>query len=294
MSTVILVLLCLALAGRELYIASDKRLPRALAELRELRAQLAELTRRHEDLRGEITAAGEPAGIPIPPPPAAPPEVVERLDSFGGRVERLEKEVGDLAAELAGLDLDREAQHALARSLDAVEQDVAELHRELLDRLDRTEGVVTGMLLTEEGEAEHLLADAYERCAAEYGLRVRVRDRRSAQAANGTYWGTAYYLSGRRPDALAEDVFSYVRGLHDTHDPSALGALLTELAHLNGGGIARFGAFTAVRTASGLVCGVLPDADDSMVPAEPWELASRLRELPETLQHDLTWLRTQS
>jgi len=295
MTTVILVLLCLAIAGRELYLASDKRLPRAQEELGELRKQLTELAKRHEALKAEVAAGREPSGIPIPQPSRedVPADVLDRLEAVGGHVERLEKDVGEISAELAGLDLDRDAQRGLARSLDAVEQEVAELNREMLDRLDREEGVVTGILLSEEGEAEALLAEAYERCATEYGLRVRVRDQRSAQVADGAYWGTVYYLSGRRPDALAEELFSYVRGLYDPQDPSGVSALMTELAQLRGGGIARFGAFTAARTASTLVCGLLRDADEGLVPSEPWELAGYLRELPEDLQCDLSWLRSE-
>ncbi|HEY8480669.1 MAG TPA: hypothetical protein VIL71_12655 [Spirillospora sp.] len=288
MTTVVLVLLCLAIAGREIYLASDKRLPRAQAELRELRGQLSELARRHEALKTVVDEATEPAGIPIPQPePAAPPaDVLDRLDALTERVERLEKQFADLSDRLAGVDLDRDAQRALARSLDAVEQDVQELHREMLDRLDREEGVVTGVLLSEEGEAEALLTDAYERCAAEYGLRPRIRDRWPAQD-DGSYQGTVYHLSGRRPEVLAEDMFTYVRGLHDPRDPSALTALLTELAALHGGGVARFGPFTAVSTPTALLCGVLHEDD----PAEPGRLADRIRELPPGLQCDVSWLR---
>ncbi|MBE1533854.1 hypothetical protein [Actinomadura algeriensis] len=283
MNTVILVLLCLAIAGRELYLASDKRLPRAQAELRELRAQLAELARRHDALQVDVAEAAAPSGIPIPQPD--PPDVLDRVDAFHDRVERLEKTTGDLADELAGLDADRDAQRALARSLDTVERDVRELQREMLDRLDREEGVVDGLLLSEEGEAEALLADAYEDCASEYGLRVRVRDPRP----DGGWLGTAYRLSGMRADALAEELFSYTRGLYAPDDPSALGALLTELAQLRGGGVARFGPFTAVRTQSTLLCGLLPDDEAA---AEPWELAGRIRELPDDRRCDLSWLRT--
>ncbi|MEV5824343.1 hypothetical protein AB0L25_02060 [Spirillospora sp. NPDC052242] len=281
MTTVILVLLCLAIAGRELYLASDKRLPRAQAELRELRAQLAELARRHESLQADVAEVAAP-GIPIPQPDRSP-DVLDRFDALHDRVDVLEKTVGELTEELAGLDADRDAQRALARSLDTVERDVLELHREMLDRLDRDEGVVGGLLLSEEGEAEALLADAYEGCASEYGLRVRVRDPRT----DGGWLGTAYHLSGMRSDALAEELFSYARGLYAPDDPSALGALLTELAQLRGGGVARFGPFTAVRTQSSLLCGLLPDDDT----AEPWELAGRVRELPEDRRCDLTWLR---
>ncbi|RKS72223.1 hypothetical protein BZB76_5044 [Actinomadura pelletieri DSM 43383] len=287
MTTVILVLLCLAIAGRELYLASDKRLPRAQAELRELRGQVSELARRHDALKAVVDEATEPAGIPIPPQQSEDPptEIVDRLDSITGRVERLEKQFNDLSGELAGLDLDREAQRALARSLDAVERDVVELHREMLDRLDREEGVVTGVLLSEEGEGETLLADAYERCAAEYGLRVRVRDQRAAQST-GTYRGTVYHLSGRRPEELAEDLLDHARG---TDDSSALGALLTELAALRGGGVVQFGPFTAAGTPDALVCGVVPDGDAP--PAPPRQLVDLIRALPTDRQSDLSWLR---
>lgn len=291
MTTVILVLLCLAIAGRELYLASDKRLPRAQAELRQLRRQLDDLARDHQTLKTVVDEATEPAGIPIPPQTQeAPAEVLERLDTVTRRVERLEEQFGDISGELAGAGLDRDAQHALARSLDAVEQDVLELHREMLDRLDREEGVVTGALLSEEGEGEALLAEAYERCAAECGLRVRIRDGRAAQAT-GTYRGTVYHLSGRRPDVLAEDLFSYVRGLYDLQDPSPVNALLTELASLRGGGVAQFGPFVAVSTQSALLCGVLPD-EESTPPTEPWQFVDQIRDLPADRQRDLTWLRS--
>ncbi|MFB4311322.1 hypothetical protein [Actinomadura sp. GTD37] len=291
MTTVILVLLCLAIAGRELYLASDKRLPRAQADLRQLHRQLDDLARDHQALKTVVDEATEPAGIPIPPQPeGTPSDVVERLDSVTGRVERLEKQFSDISADLAGADLDRDAQHALARSLDAVEQDVLELHREMLDRLDREEGVVTGALLSEEGESETLLAEAYEKCATECGLRVRIRDQRPAQAT-GAYWGTVYHMSGRRPDVLAEDLFSYVRGLYDPQDASAVNALLSELASLRGGGVAQFGPFVAVSTQSALLCGVLPD-DESTPPTEPWQLVDHIRELPADRQRDLSWLRS--
>ncbi|GAA1598493.1 hypothetical protein GCM10009678_94560 [Actinomadura kijaniata] len=291
-TTIALVLVCLAVAGRELFLAFDKRLPRAQAELRELRTQVAELAGRHEALRAEVTGPGEQPAEP-PAEDALPDEtrqVLDRVDSLGDRVERLEQEIGGLAGELTALDFDHDAQRALARSLDVLENSVAELQQEMLDRLARQEGVAPGLLLSEEGEAEALLTEAFERCVSEYGLRVRIRDHRTAQAANGGYWGTAYHLSGRRPDALGEELFAYVRGLYDPQDPSALAALLNEMASLRGGGVARLGPFTVVRTPNALLCGLLTESDEA--PGEPWELAAHLRELPEDVQCDLTWLRT--
>ncbi|WP_019634962.1 hypothetical protein [Actinomadura atramentaria] len=280
MTTVILVLLCLAIAGREMYLASDKRLPRAQEELRRLRKQVTELAARQDALEREPV----PTALPEPPPPVPDDRTAERLD-------RLEARVDAVAARLDGLDLDRDARHALARSLDAVEQDVGELHQEMLERLARQEGVVSGLLLSEEGEAEALLAELYERCAAEYGLRVRVRDQYTAHGAGGAaFHGTSYHLSGRRPEALADELFAFARGMYDPRDPSALAALLTELAQLHGGAVARIGPWAAVRAPGALLCGLLPDDDARPVPTEPWELAAQLRELPEDQQCDLTWL----
>ncbi|MEU6040893.1 hypothetical protein ABZ801_36425 [Actinomadura sp. NPDC047616] len=301
MTTLILVLLCLAIAGRELYLASDKRLPRAQAELRRLDDEVARLAEGLDAVRAQAAARPPdappaPPAVPSVPPVAAEPdagtvhEMFDRLGAIEDRLDRLDQEIAAFFGQLAGLELDRDAQHALARSLDAVEEVTCELRREMLDRLAREEGVVTGLLLSEEGEAEALLAEAYERAAAEYGLRVRVRDRRDAKAVNGAYRGTAFELSGRRPDALAEELLTYARGLYDPQDPSALGALLTELAHLRGGGVARVGAFTAVRTPTARICGLLADGDGAPPADEPWDLAARLRDLPDERRCDLSWL----
>ncbi|MFC5181772.1 hypothetical protein [Actinomadura harenae] len=290
-TTVILVLLCLAIAGRELYLASDKRLPRAQAELRELRDRVIELTRRQDAMRADMDRSVE--GPPPVVSEAPSPELVGHLDALTERVNRVERDLGVVAGQFAGLELDREAQRALARSLDVVEQDVRELHQEMLDRLASEKGVVSGVVLSDGGEAEALLLEAFERAAAEYGLRVRIRDQR----ADGGLAGTFYYLSGRRSEALAEEMFTYVRGLYDPHDPSGLTALLTEMAHLDGDGLVRFGSFIAVRAQDALVCGLLSDDAGAVSFAEdegdPRELAARVRDLPDEQQADLSWLRAE-
>ncbi|MEV5575565.1 hypothetical protein AB0L06_36475 [Spirillospora sp. NPDC052269] len=298
-TTVILVLLCLAIAGRELYLASDKRLPRAQAELRELRDRVVELTRRQDAMRADLDQS-----VQGPPPEALPqpvvggeasPELVGHLEALADRVDRAEKELGMLSGRVAEMELDREAQRALARSLDVVEQDVRELHQEMLDRLASEKGVVSGVVLSEEGEAEALLVEAFERSAAEYGLRVRIRDQRAAGVGGGGFMGTSYHLSGRRSEALAEEMFAYVRGLYDPQDPSGLAALLTELAHLRGDGLVRFGLFIAVRAHDTLLCGLLSEDTGSASFAEdeddPRELVARIRALPAERQCDLSWLR---
>ncbi|WP_026415166.1 hypothetical protein [Actinomadura oligospora] len=300
-TTVILVLLCLAIAGRELYLASDKRLPRAQAELRELRDRVADLTRRQDAMRADLDRSVQAPPPEEPPQPlgveAPSPELVGHLDALTDRVDRVEKELGMLSGQVAELDLDREAQRALARSLDVVEQDVRELHQEMLDRLASEKGVVSGVVLSEEGEAEALLIEAFERSATEFGLRVRIRDQRTAGVGGGGFMGTSYYLSGRRSEALAEEMFAYARGLYDPQDPSGLAALLTELAHLRGDALVRFGLFIAVRAQDDLLCGLLSEDTGAASFAEnevdPRELVARVRALPDSQQCDLSWLRAE-
>lgn len=288
-TTVILVLLCLAIAGRELYLASDKRLPRAQEELSQLRERVADLTRRQDAMRADLDRS-----VQGPPPEAQPvvnagpsPELVGHLDALADRVERVEKEVGTVSGQFTELELDRDAQRALARSLDVVERDVRELHQEMLDRLASEKGVVAGLVLSEEGESEALLTEVFERCAAEYGLRVRTRDRHVVRGGGG-FAGTSYHLSGRRPEALAEELFAHVRELHDPQDASGLTGLLVELAHLRGEGLVRLGSFAAVRARDTLLCGLLPeDAEET----DPRELAGRISELAEDMRFDMSWLR---
>lgn len=238
-----------------------------------------------------VDEATEPVGISIPPaePETPSSDVAERLDSVTGRVERLEKQFGDFSDELAGVDLDRDAQHALARSLDAVEQDVMELHREMLDRLDREEGVVTGVLLSEEGEGG----------ASRGGVRaVRGRVRVARPGAGPAVGAGDGYLLGHRVPDVRKAVGRPRRGpvLVRARPVRPAGRVRRQrVAHRVGVAarrrVAQFGPFVAVSTQSALLCGVLPD--EGTPPTEPWQLVDHIRELPADRQRDLSWLRSE-
>ncbi|REE96286.1 hypothetical protein [Thermomonospora umbrina] len=322
--TWILILLCLAIAGRELYMAYDRRLPRAQAEIQELRAQVAELGRRLEEgggasatprppvpeesvpgppaprppADGDVRVAGPltrktptgpadlsgPTRAPDPTSPLGPTDLIESPEQTrpaakataaaavsAALIRRLERELGETVARLAALEhqvrVARDAEGARAMSLDALEQTVGTLYRELIDRLEG-EGAVRGLLFADDTFLEPMLTAAYERCVIDAGLRMRARE-----PVPGNPWWTGYLLTGDDPEETALRLVARARSLRDADDPSALSALLTELARLNGDGCARIGAFTAVRARDALVCGILAEEPGE---AEPAELAARL------------------
>lgn len=297
--TVILILLCLAIAGRELYMAFDRRLPDAQAEIRDLRGRVDELSRGIEEpppedqaeSAEEIHGGARPAGGPLtrrsPVSPAgrpAPRTHTAAAAVSAALIRRLERDLGETASRLATLERDlavaREAETARARSLDSVEQTVATLYHEMIDRLEHEQGAVRGLLYADEAAIEPMLTTAYERCLAEIGLRVRAKE-----PAPGTPWYTGYLLSGERTEGLAARLLA-LASLLGPDEPTALYALLNELAELQGGGVARIGAFTAVRTQTWVTCGLLTAEPGE---ADPVGLAARLDDLPGTLRWDPVW-----
>ncbi|SEG93096.1 hypothetical protein SAMN04489712_13711 [Thermomonospora echinospora] len=287
MTTWIVILLCLAVAGRELYLAFDRRLPQAQAEIVYLRDQVAELSRRLDDPPPQSgaeepepvpEAEGPPAAGPLTrgtapqPPRPAPAKATAAAAVSAALIRRLERELGELTARLAALEhqvgVARDAEAARAASLDALEQTVGTLYREMIDRLEREDGAVRGLLFAEEAALEPVLTLAYERCVADSGLRVRAKE-----PAAGSPWWTGYLLSGGDPDEVAARLVAQARSLREPGDPAPLNALLTELAGLRGTGVVRIGAFTAVRIRGTLVCGILGEDPGG---ADPVELAARL------------------
>ncbi|HEX2312522.1 MAG TPA: hypothetical protein VHJ17_02245, partial [Thermomonospora sp.] len=208
----------------------------------------------------------------VPRPTPAPAKATAAAAVSAALIRRLERELGETAARLAALEhqvtVARNAEGARAVSLDAVEQTVGTLYRELLDRLAREEGAVRGLLFAEDAALEPMLTTAYERCVAESGLRLRAKE-----PVPGVPWSTGYLLSGDDPEETAMRLVAQARALDRADDPSALCALLTELAQLDGEGCARIGSFTAVRTRDALVCGILTEEPGA---TEPAELAAHL------------------
>lgn len=291
MTTVVLILLCLAIAGRELYLAFDRRLPQAQAEIRELRGRVEELTRLLEQAPPETAQEDEPAESAEPAAPAdeaeqapepgpltrqAPPAPAAASAAAAvstALIRRLERELGEVTARLAALEQQvaaaRSAEAARADALDELEQAVATLYREMIERLEREGGLVRGRLSAAEEALEPVLTTAYERCVREIGLRVRAKE------STGTSpWRTGYLLTGREPAGeVAARLAAQARALPGDETSAPLHALLTELSRLQGTGAAQIGAFTAVRVHDALICGLLEEEPDR---ADPAELAARL------------------
>lgn len=312
--TWILILLCLAIAGRELYMAFDRGLPEAQTEIRDLRRRVAGLQERLDAVErpggyagpGQFDEPGQPGEYGEPDESRRPDETDEVGDRLvagplaraerpepsrrpatrttaaaavsAALIRRLERDLGETTARLADLEHElataREAAAARARSLDAVEQTVGTLYREMIERLEHEPGTTRGLLYAEEPAIEHLLAAAYERCVGEHGMRVRAKE-----PVPGSPWWTGYLLGGDPPDDIAVSLLGQARALRNPDDPSGLCALLTELARSTGAGVARIGGFTAVRTQTTLICGILADEPGG---SDPAQLATRLADLPAT------------
>ncbi|GAA1575860.1 hypothetical protein GCM10009678_68290 [Actinomadura kijaniata] len=215
--TVILVVLCLVVVGLELYLGFGGRWRTADAP-----DEAARLDERVDSLVAQINER-------------MVPEVNRRLAGHREAIARLEAELAEVRAHLAG----RLAQ-AAAESLGA-------------DPVD----VVTG---TVAGGAE--VERAYRRFAGNLGLRVEL-----AVPEDGR---TRFFLSGRSPRALERDFFELVRALRNGPEagpdagPDAgcadARALLAALRTAESGG-ARLGPLVLVRTPGSLACGVLTLAE---------------------------------
>ncbi|QXJ23244.1 hypothetical protein AGRA3207_004377 [Actinomadura graeca] len=272
--TVVLILLCLAIAGRELYLAFERRRPAGAPEIADIRTQLAALKGTRDELerlRAEI-AEGQARDA------GALRETDARIRSLISQInDRMLPDVND----------------RLARQRDAADRlaaEVAGLRAHLVGRLDQAVAASLGAdpadlvagAVTPAG-----LAAPYERLAGHLGLRVELTDR------------DRYYLSGRSPRALERDFLGLLTVLRASEGGASGGtraeearALLSALRGTDGGG-AQIGPFLAVRTPASLVCGVLPLADLRHPGAfrlldDPADAALRLHDLPDNRFCDLS------
>src|SRR5690606_15120896 len=130
-------------------------------------------------------------------------------------IRRLEGELAETTARLAALERQiqaaREAEAARAAALDGLEQTVAVLHREMIERLESADDTARGLLYAEEATAEPLLTAAYEHCVSEMGLRIRVKE-----PVSGAPWWTGYLLSGADPEEIAPRLVAQARSLPDS------------------------------------------------------------------------------
>lgn len=239
--TVILILLCLAIAGRELFNASDKRLPRAQAEIAELRQRLDERDQVLRDLQSRLPASPDGHGHADPVEVVPGTEVTHGTDilaltrqvgDLSKRVEELSKRVVEAGERLTGLDhrqeRDRQARHELAGSLDAAEALLDQVHRHLLHRLDQeaeaglggeSPDTVRGLLRGATATSRDALTRLYDLFAGSRGMRIELQEETC-----GPPWCVRYFLTGPAPRELERDFISLVSELRVTPHESAAAA----------------------------------------------------------------------
>ncbi|TDB85033.1 hypothetical protein E1264_22555 [Actinomadura sp. KC216] len=284
--TVVLVLLCLAIAGRELYLAFErKRIPGA-PEIADIRTQLRALKGTRDELESVRTSQREQLerlareqdrdrealgeadarirSLIAQINERMVPDVNEKLSRQRELLAGQDEAVRALAAEVAGLraNLARRLDQAVAASLGAEPVDM-----------------VGGVVRAEPSPAREALTGPYERFTGHHGLRVELTD------------VGRYYLSGRSPRGLERDFLDLVRSLRaepwvPSGDATEIRDLLDVLGSADRGAV-QIGPLLAVRTPESLVCGVLPLAEllrpeTAGLPDDPPAAARRLRLLPET------------
>jgi hypothetical protein len=287
--TVVLVLLCLAIAGRELYLAFERRHSPGAPEIADIRTQLRALKGTRDELEGFRAAQRERLDRLA----AEQDRDREALGTADARITSLVAQINDrlLPDVTARLKEQRDAAAEQREALDRLTAEVAALRAHLVGRLDQAVAaslgaepaeLVAGALAAAPPDARRALAGPYERFAEQYGLRVELTD------------GDRYYLSGRNPRALERDFIELVAALRDDcpENTGTARGLLGALRGVDRGG-ARIGPLVIVRTPGALVCGVVPLAElrrpEGGVPLDDLlGAAERLRRLPEGRFCDLS------
>ncbi|NKZ05566.1 hypothetical protein [Actinomadura latina] len=279
--TVVLVLLCLAIAGRELYLAFERRHSPGAPEIADIRTQLRALKDTRDELEGFRASQRERLDRLA----ADQEHDREALAGADARIRSLITQINDrLLPDVGGrLRQQREAADEQREALDRLAAEVAALRAHLVGRLDQAVAaslgaepaeLVTGRLSADPAAGRPALTGPYERFAEHHGLRVELTDR------------DRYYLSGRSPRALERDFVDLVAALREDCRETTGRArnLLGALRGIERGG-AQIGPLLIVRTPESLVCGVLPLAELRTSAGSPLDdppaAARRLHRLPE-------------
>ncbi|MEO3823237.1 hypothetical protein [Actinomadura sp. B10D3] len=279
--TVILVLLCLAIAGRELYLAFERRRTPGAPEIADIRTQLRALKGTRDELESFRTSQRERLDRLT----AEQDRDREALAETDARIRSLITQINDrLVPDVSDrLKRQREAAEDQREAVDRLAAEVAGLRAHLAGRLDGAVAaslgadpgdLVAGALTVVPAEARPALAGPYERFAEHHGLRVELTDR------------DRYYLSGRSPRGLESDFLDLVAAIREncTETTGKARSLMGALRDTERGG-AQVGPLVIVRTPEALVCGVLPLAELVRPEAarlldDPAGTAARLRSLP--------------
>ncbi|WP_018654005.1 hypothetical protein [Actinomadura flavalba] len=263
--TWILVVLCLTIAGLELYMAFDRRRGPAGSELADLRHRVAANA---EDV-AQVRKAQEETGARVGSVIAQIndrllPDVNERLSRQGAALDRATGELVALRDHLA-----RRLDAAVAASLGA----------------PPTDTVAGGVAAT---DARPALTEAFERLALRYGLHAELT---IPGEDPETGWRLRCYLTGRSPRALETDFLELLGALNDPGDGNPIRDLLDGL-RTAGPGAAQLGPLLVARTPEEYVVGVLPLAelrrsDATALLDDPKDAAARLHRLPPARFRDL-------
>ncbi|MCP9952474.1 hypothetical protein [Actinomadura madurae] len=279
--TVILVLLCLAIAGRELYLAFERRRTPGAPEIADIRTQLRAL----KGTRDELETFRASQQDRLDRLTADQDRDREALAETDARIRSLITQINDrLVPDVSDrLKRQREAADEQREAVDRLSTEVAGLRAHLVGRLDGAVAaslgadpadLVAGALTVVPAGARPALTGPYERFAEHHGLRVELTDR------------DRYYLSGRSPRGLESDFLDLVAAIREncTETTGKALTLLGALRDTDRGG-ALVGPLVIVRTPESLVCGVLPLAELLRPEAarlldDPAGTAARLRRLP--------------
>jgi hypothetical protein len=301
MTSILLVLACLAVGTAELYLARGSG--QKARQLAELGTMVNEQEQRLQSLTSQF-------GLTVP-------ALQRRL----GDLDRLSADMLQAKARLAQLgdqsavfsrrltaledsrDFGQDLNQRITRTLEALEQNLANVLRYTIGQLDQAvsttlggadpaAGTVSGGLCGTDAAHRPALSRAYELCSRTNGLTIRFRVPLKTSA-----WHVRFYLTGKSPRELEGGFLSLldsVRSQPASQGEATFQGLLLTLND-SGPGFTQIGPMVAVRTPDALLCGVLTltelrrfDAD--RIVGDPTAVAVRLRTLPAERVRDLsTW-----
>ncbi|MFF5261852.1 hypothetical protein ACFY4C_23180 [Actinomadura viridis] len=278
--TWILIMLCLAIAGRELYLAFDRKRSGVAAEIAGLHARISALQSAREELEG-VRAAQRDQAERVERLGSAQEEQAASLERADARIRSLIGQINDRVLPEVSARLTRQR-----GEVDRLSAEVARLRGHLAERLDQAAAAslgadpvdtVAGGLGADAAGPRAELAREFARFARRYGLRVELSvpvpasatvtageeaDGDDPDGSGNTAWRRRCYLSGRSPRGLERDFIGLLSTLRtagtvDGGDPS--GPTLVDGRDGRGGEVGRGGegvdgeAAEAVRAARALL-----------------------------------------
>ncbi|RAY15565.1 hypothetical protein DPM19_07150 [Actinomadura craniellae] len=233
--TYIVVLLCLAIAGRELYLAFDRRLPNTQADLRALRGEVRGLDERVGELYTRLAGGREADPAPL----ADRPDTGDRIDELADRVAQLESSDGAetaqritrLSARLTALELAAEPSGGPpnTRALDALTELTTRLTALEAAAADGT-GLAARVAALESAAGAPTAPEARDEQTAELADRVAALEARNTFAEAEAARVAALEAGG--PGEHADELIARIAALEAksrTEDTSELAARVAAL-----------------------------------------------------------------